>query len=71
MNGVSYESMKLATLLSLCLFTATLALQAQSSVWKVSKGGNTLYIGGTSHLLRTSDYPLPAEFDLAYAAADE
>ncbi len=45
-------------------------LLAESSVWKVSKGEQSLYIGGTCHVLRASDYPLPAEFDLAYAAAD-
>lgn len=45
-------------------------LSAQSSVWKVCKGDQTLYIGGTCHVLRNSDYPLPAEFDQAYAAAD-
>ena len=45
-------------------------LLAESSVWKVSKGKQSLYIGGTCHVLRASDYPLPAEFDLAYAAAD-
>ncbi len=45
-------------------------LLAESSVWKVSKGDQSLYIGGTCHVLRPSDYPLPAEFDLAYAAAD-
>ena len=45
-------------------------LLAESSVWKVSKGEQSLYIGGTCHVLRAADYPLPAEFDLAYAAAD-
>ena len=45
-------------------------LLAESSVWKVSKGEQSLYIGGTCHVLRPSDYPLPTEFDLAYAAAD-
>lgn len=42
---------------------------AESSVWKVTRGGNTLYLGGTSHVLRQSDFPLPAEFDTAYAAS--
>ena len=43
---------------------------AESSVWKVSKGGKSLYIGGTCHVLRSSDYPLPPEFDFAYTLAD-
>jgi hypothetical protein len=50
-------------------FAATLALNAQTSVWKVSQGNRVLYLGGTSHLLRPADFPLPPEFDEAYAAA--
>jgi uncharacterized protein YbaP (TraB family) len=45
-------------------------LLAESSVWKVSKGEQFLYIGGTCHVLRPADYPLPTEFDSAYAASD-
>lgn len=48
-----------------------LHLFAQSSAWKISDDSNhTIYIGGTIHLLRSSDYPLPQEFDEAYAKAD-
>jgi uncharacterized protein YbaP (TraB family) len=43
---------------------------AESSVWKVSRGAHTLYLGGTCHLLRPGDYPLPSEFEQAYQAAD-
>ncbi|MDZ4198897.1 MAG: TraB/GumN family protein [Kiritimatiellia bacterium] len=43
--------------------------RAQSSVWKVQKDGSNLYIGGTIHLLRASDYPLPPEFEKAYQAS--
>lgn len=50
-------------------FVVTLLLQAQTSVWKVSKGSNTLYIGGTFHMLRQSDYPLPSAFSSAYNKA--
>lgn len=39
---------------------------AGSSVWRAEKDGSTVYIGGTCHLLRQSDFPLPAEFDYAY-----
>jgi len=46
------------------------SLSAQSSVWKVSKGAHTAYLGGTCHILKPSDYPLPTEFDAAYEAAD-
>lgn len=42
----------------------------KSSVWKVSKGDNFFYIGGTVHLLNAQDHPLPAEFDYAYKQSD-
>tara|TARA_B110000093_G_scaffold36822_1_gene38530 strand:+ start:9510 stop:10400 length:891 start_codon:yes stop_codon:yes gene_type:complete len=45
-------------------------LLAESSVWKISKGEQFLYIGGTCHVLRPTDYPLPTEFDSAYAVSD-
>jgi uncharacterized protein YbaP (TraB family) len=43
---------------------------AQSSVWRVSKGGNSLYLGGSVHVLRASDFPMPKEFDTAFDQAD-
>ena len=46
-------------------------LQAQSSVWKVFRGPAVVYLGGTCHLLRASDFPLPAEFDEAFRASRE
>jgi uncharacterized protein YbaP (TraB family) len=52
------------------LLPATTAL-ADTSVWKVSRGGATLYLGGTCHLLRPADLPLPPEYDQAYAAAQK
>lgn len=39
---------------------------AETSVWRISKGANELYIGGTIHVLSQSDYPLPSAFDDAY-----
>jgi len=46
------------------------SLFAKSSVWRVSKEGKSFYLGGACHLLRSSDYPLPAEFELAYSVSD-
>ncbi|MDR1460406.1 MAG: TraB/GumN family protein [Campylobacteraceae bacterium] len=43
---------------------------AQSSVWKISKGENSLYIGGSVHTLRAQDFPLPKEFDIAFNKSD-
>jgi len=42
----------------------------ESSVWKVQKDKSVIYLGGTCHVLRDTDYPLPPEFDQAYKAAD-
>ena len=39
-------------------------------MWKVTRpNGGTLYLGGSVHALRKSDYPLPAAFDRALAAS--
>lgn len=43
---------------------------AQSSVWRVSNGDQVLYLGGTCHILRKSDFPLPLEFEQTYVLAD-
>ena len=39
---------------------------AETSVWKVKKGKSVMYLGGTCHILRPADFPLPGEFDKAY-----
>lgn len=43
---------------------------SSAPVFKVSKGNDVLYIGGTFHLLTEKDYPLPDSFELAYDLAD-
>lgn len=45
-------------------------LQAESSVWKIQKDESIIFLGGTIHLLRQSDFPLPSEFEKAYKASD-
>lgn len=47
-------------------FIFTYPTFSQTSVWKVSKGQNTLYLCGTIHLLRESDYPLPKQYDSCF-----
>lgn len=49
----------------LCLFTGQSAL-AQSAVWVATSGAEKVYLGGTVHLLRPADYPLPEPFEKAY-----
>lgn len=63
--------MRTRPLLLLALAALAAPLSAQTSVWKVTHGRNTLYLGGTCHVLRPSDFPLPPEYDSAYAAATE
>lgn len=43
---------------------------AQTSLYKVTKKGNEMYIGGTVHLLRPTDFPLPTQFDKALEKSD-
>jgi uncharacterized protein len=45
------------------------SLSAQSSVWEVQRGTTKLFLGGTCHVLRECDLPLPREFDVAFAAS--
>lgn len=62
------------TLIRLLLLCCTLSLSlilptfshAESSVWQVSNGNNTVYLAGTFHMLKPSDYPLPKEFEQVY-----
>ncbi|MCC2615535.1 TraB/GumN family protein [Aestuariibacter halophilus] len=57
--------------LSLCVLVCVgSAVQAKTSVWKVSDGDHHLYIGGTMHLLAEQDYPLPDAYDHVYRQAD-
>ena len=44
---------------------------ADTSVWSVRSVDNVIYLGGTVHLLRPGDYPLPDEFEEAYQASSE
>lgn len=57
----------------LCLLAAALlsvTAEARTSLWQVSKGAQTLYLGGTIHVLSKSDLPLPASFQKAFDNTD-
>jgi len=41
-----------------------------SPVYKITKNGNVMYLGGSIHVLRDSDLPLPEEFDYAFSMSD-
>jgi hypothetical protein len=52
------------------LFISSPVAWGQTSVWKVTHNDNVLYLGGTLHLLKATDYPLPAQFEMAFTAAE-
>ncbi|MBN2824778.1 MAG: TraB/GumN family protein [Campylobacterales bacterium] len=51
----------------LAVLVLTLLGNAKGSVWRVTNAKNeTIFLGGTIHLLRSSDYPLPKVYYDAY-----
>lgn len=53
-------------ILSFLIFIFSLPAYSDTPVWKVEKDGYQIFIGGTIHLLSSSDYPLPPTFEKAY-----
>lgn len=47
----------------------SVSVSADTSLYEITKGDQKIYLGGTIHVLRNSDYPLPAEFEQAYESA--
>lgn len=71
---------KLAAGIGLALLSTT-ALSAKSaenasnnnhgtSIWEITKNGDTVYIGGTIHILPVSEFPLPTQFTDIYQQSD-
>lgn len=59
------------TFLSLILLLCATVTQAdQVPLWELDTNGNKVFVLGSVHFLRSSDYPLAAEIDEAYAGAD-
>lgn len=44
--------------------------RGKTSLWRVSNGEQELFLGGTIHILRESDFPLPQTFLEVYQLAD-
>ncbi len=53
------------------LLIMALPASANSPLWKVSKDGDHLFIGGTIHMLGKNDYPLPPEFESIYNQSEQ
>jgi len=47
----------------------SVSTSAETSLYEITKGDQKIYLGGTIHVLRNSDYPLPPEFEQAYENA--
>jgi uncharacterized protein YbaP (TraB family) len=62
--------MKGRLLTAICVLLVCTSAWAETSLWEVRKNGAATYLGGTCHMLRRADYPLPAEFEKAYKAAE-
>ncbi|MDA1277717.1 MAG: TraB/GumN family protein [Verrucomicrobia bacterium] len=45
--------------------------EAKDFLWRVRSPTATVYLMGSVHLLRGTDYPLPTSFELAYSAAEQ
>lgn len=43
---------------------------SQSTVWTIEGNSTKIYVGGSIHILREQDYPLPKEFEEAYKNAE-
>jgi len=68
LKSFAYRSAPIFALSVVCLL-AQPAL-ALSCVWRVTgPSGGTLYLGGSIHALRSSDYPLPAAYNRAFDAS--
>jgi hypothetical protein len=54
-----------------CGLAGARAEAASGCVWKVtSPGGGTLFLGGSVHVLRSTDYPLPSGYNRAFEASN-
>ncbi|MCF6189897.1 MAG: TraB/GumN family protein [Cocleimonas sp.] len=62
---------KLLITLTSTLLALSLPAAAKSPLWKVSKGDDHLFIGGTIHMLSKSDFPLPPEFEKIYKQSEQ
>jgi uncharacterized protein YbaP (TraB family) len=37
-----------------------------ATIWEIRKDGNSVFLAGSIHLIRSQDYPMPSAFDSAY-----
>lgn len=56
--------------ITLTLGFSASALAETTSMWEVSKGEESVYVGGTVHILPASEFPLPTQFQEVYDTVD-
>jgi uncharacterized protein len=67
-RALLFNRLVFGTLITIGCVVSGGSLQA-ASVWKVtSNDGHLLYLGGSFHALRPTDYPLPGEYNRAFDA---
>ncbi|WP_421131863.1 TraB/GumN family protein [Alteromonas sp. A079] len=69
-NAATLPRIIVFTILFIVASATSVPFAHAASVYKVSGNGNTLYLGGTLHLLSANDYPLPVAYQTAYALSD-
>ncbi|NVJ60405.1 MAG: TraB/GumN family protein [Gammaproteobacteria bacterium] len=62
--------MRIKLLFLFCLAVCINNSQAKTFIWKAEKDGQHLYIGGTIHVLRPQDKPLPEAYYKTYQNSD-
>ena len=56
---------------SVACLLSTARAEAKDFLWRVRSPTATVYLMGSVHLLRSTDYPLSTSFELAYRAAEQ
>ncbi len=70
MKNIVYKSVFGITLIAGCIWPENGLVAA--SVWKISdSSGKVLYLGGSIHALKSTDYPLPQEYARACDASNQ
>lgn len=72
MKKFNFKKLVAATAIALSTISASVFADStgQTSVWKVSKGNDHVFVGGTVHILPITEFPLPAQFSKAYEQSD-
>ena len=69
-NKMFSRTLSIVGIVIIGLYSSAARVSAASCVWKVTtRDGHALYLGGSFHALRPSDYPLPPQYNRAFDAS--